>query len=128
METPASISLVKSNEDLRKALKARLKDVCPKYPGKKNPEGPVEIHQSMICKDAKERGFNITPQQLNKYLNHGHATYSLKEDQILWLCVRYGIDISLRVGEPKVEGKSIKYKIRPYSESECLKRLKDIFG
>lgn len=121
---PISTSIVKSNEELRSVLIARLKDVQPRYPDKKQ----TEVHQAAVCKDAADLGFKITPQQLNKYIKHGYGTYSLKEDQILWLCVRYGIDISLRIGTPKIEGKEIKYKIQPYSEKECLRRLKVIFG
>lgn len=120
---PTHHSLIKSNEDLRQVLLNRLRDVQPKYVSNR-----VEINQAAICRDAAARGFSITLPQLSKYIKHGYKNYSLKENQIIWLCVRYGIDISLRIGVPKIENKEIKYKIRPYSEKECLNNLKAVFG
>ena len=39
-----------------------------------------------------------------------------------------GIDINLRYGKPVFDGNKITWTIPPYSEINCLLKLKEVFG
>lgn len=94
-------SLVRSSSNIYKALTERFSE--------------LNVSQSQIIKDAKELGFSMHLPQLNRYINKDVEAYGLTEKQILFLCLRYGVDIKMGV------------KTNEYNEIECIKKVKTIF-
>lgn len=101
------MSIVKDSSALRDALEKRLIELYPN-----NGNG---FKQNLVIKDAEERGFKIAAAPLSKYFK-GIDKGSLSEIQIVWLALRYGIDLLLRVNA------------KPFNEVEALNKLKIIFG
>jgi len=101
------MSIVKESSALRKALEKRLLELYP--------NGRGGFNQAVVIKDAEERGFKIAAAPLSKYFK-GIEKGSLSEIQIVWLSLRYGIDLLLRISD------------KPFNEAEALTKLKIIFG
>jgi hypothetical protein len=102
------MSLVKDSSVIKKALLIRLKELYPSNVG-------FGFRNASIINDAKERGFKIAPEQLSRYFSNSPKN-ALSEVQIVWLCIRYGINLKLEVTSSKFE------------EVEALNKLKVIFG
>ena len=86
-----------------------------------------------VVKDSNERfkGSKITPESISRWKNNvivKGKRHWISEQQAHWLCERWGIRINLNFGKPSLttEGK-LQWKIEPYSEIDCIKRLKEIF-
>lgn len=112
------MNLVK-NKQIKKALQDRWKE--------------LDITKmSLVIKDATERspGIKITNDRMSKWLSdytfNGKAA-GLTETQIVWLCVRYSIPISLNIGEPSLNDGKLTFVIPPHNELEALKKLKIMF-
>lgn len=104
------MSLVKDSKVLKKHIHDRLKELYPS-----NSESGFK--NSSVIKDAKERGFKIDAGQISRYFNDkSDQQNKLSENQVLWIAIRYGIDIKLVINSPK------------FDEAEALKKLKLIFG
>lgn len=96
-------TLIKSTPLLRQLLKARLKQ--------------IGIRPIQAVKDANERGRDkITKSKLSVFLRYDNSPNSLKEEDVIWLCTRYCIDVKLNIAA------------KVYSESTALDNLKKIFG
>ena len=95
--------IVKSSSVIRNSLRERLDE--------------LELSLHGISKDAKERGRPIAVSSLSRYFNHGaYVKSSLSQESILWLCIRYGIDIGLHIKKPD------------YEETKAISKLKRIFN
>lgn len=107
-------SVIKSNEKIRKAIIDRIKE--------------LDLSQQKIILDAAMRGYKMPMDMLSRYLHHGDTRGSLREDQIIWLALRYGVYIQLNVGKPVIspEG-ALSYKVSKYNEEEALKELHKIY-
>lgn len=87
---------------------------------------------SVVVKDALERApwMKITNDRMSKWLSdykfNGKAA-GLTETQILWLCTRYSIPVSLNIGIPALENGILKFNIPLHNELEALKNLKIMF-
>lgn len=103
------MSLVKDSKVLKKHLHERLKELYPSNVG-------FGFKNSAVVLDATERKFKIAPEQLSRYFSDKPQKNTLSENQVIWLAIRYGISIDLRIISPKFE------------EAEALKKLKLIFG
>lgn len=104
------MSLVKDSKVLKKHIHDRLKELYPS-----NAESGFK--NSSVIKDAKERGFKIDAGQISRYFNgKPDQQNKLSENQVIWLAIRYGINIQLVVNSPK------------FNEAEALIKLKQIFG
>lgn len=103
------MSLVKDSKVLKKHLLDRLKELYPSNVG-------FGFKNSVVVLDASERRFKIAPEQLSRYFSDKPQKNTLSESQIIWLAVRYGINIQLLITSPK------------FDEAESLKKLKLIFG
>ena len=101
------MSLVKDSKVLRDALEKRLIELYPN-----NGDGFI---QSLVIKDAEERGFKIAAAPLSKYFK-GIDKGGLSETQIIYLAIRYGIGVTLKIEYGK------------FDERAALKKLKTIFG
>jgi len=76
----------------------------------------LELTGKAIVDDAISHGYNkIKPETLSRYRKTGNTIGSLTQQDIAWLCYRYGIEFNLVV-------ESI-----PYNEKESLKTLKKHF-
>ena len=112
-------TVIKSNLKLRMIIADRIKEVFKS--------------QHEVSRDAKNRGFLLPVDMLNRYLKHGNTIGSLCEEQIVWLATRLGIPITVGVGNPtlkdgrKKDTKVIVFEVPPYSEEEALNRLKTLF-
>lgn len=108
--------IIKSHPKLREVILKRI-------------EGELKLKQRAIIRDAADHGFTLEPGGLNRYLKHGFTLGSLREDQIIWLAFRYGIDVKVQIGVPVIDKKkhTLKWEIPPYNEKEALKKLKSIF-
>ncbi len=85
----------------------------------------LNLDYKEVIEDANQRGMNFDKAALSKYLNtfdedgifKGYAKGSLSQENIIWLCVRYGIEIQITT--------RIKKTIN-YEETEM--KLKKKFG
>lgn len=108
-----SKSIIKSNSELKEKIKERIKE--------------LNLTLTFICKDAKERGMNLSIHSLSKYLND-YEKNNLSEENIRWIAFRWGIPVYLIVGTPSItEEKKIKLTILPYNEKKCLEMLEKVF-
>lgn len=76
----------------------------------------LELSGRDVIADALKHGRIIQPSQLSRYRSSGNVKASLSQQDIIWLCFRYGIDVKL-----------ISAKKSEYNEKECLKSLKKEF-
>lgn len=85
-----------------------------------------------IVRDAMERSpeMKISSDRVSKYLNNylwNGKNGGLTEDQIVWLCTRYGIPIRLNIGVPVADKDgNVKFAMPPYNELNALRELKRI--
>lgn len=76
----------------------------------------LELTGKAIVDDAVKHGYNKLKQEtLSRYRKTGNTIGSLTQQDIAWLCYRYGIEFNLVV-------ESI-----PYNEKESIKTLKKHF-
>lgn len=106
-------SIVKDSIKIRELLKERFKD--------------LNLKSRHIILDAKEKNISFTEASLSRYLNHGNIVNGLAEEHIVWLCIRYGIELRLLVGKPVLSGTKMNLVIPKYNEKECLEKLSKIF-
>lgn len=85
----------------------------------------LEYTYSFIIKDAAERGMDIKPERLSKYVKGKSG--GITEEQLLWIATRLGIFINVNLGTPVFEDGKLLYKIMPYNELNCLKAINRIF-
>lgn len=105
------------------------------------------LKSAHIIHDAEERGMLITPARISKYRNtikydekwnpitkdkdgkpmSSDFKGSLTVAQLVWISFRYGINISINVGTLTLrDGKPI-FKVMPFNELECIKKLHKVF-
>lgn len=129
---PKSTDIVKDDKMLRKVLLERLGELTA-VPGgfriRQHNEPPLTEKQ--IVDDARKRNCMLSSTSLNRFINYGNIVNGLKQEHILWLCGRYGIDVELKVGTATIVEKDGKYKLKygvlPYDEKTALKKLNDKF-
>ena len=80
---------------------------------------------SDLIKDAEERGRKIEPSSWTKYKKNKAG--QIKDDTLVWVATRLGIDIALRFGKPVFDGKSINWKIPPFDELAALTKLYQMY-
>lgn len=107
--------IVKDSETLKQAIIARIEE--------------LGLTGGQIEEDSIKRGVKgITERALSVWRNHSYSKGALNQYQIIWLAYRLGIRVELKIGEPVMDGKKLKYIIpQPYNEELALKRLMDIF-
>lgn len=49
-----------------------------------------------ITQDARESGRKFTEQALSRYRKHGNVKGSLQTEDVLWLCDKYSIKLTLK--------------------------------
>lgn len=87
----------------------------------------LKLKPADIIKDAADLNMKIESASLSKYLKHGNCKGGLSEEIIVWLCFRYGIDLSLIVGTPKIKNDKLEIALPPYNEAAALAKLKLFF-
>jgi len=107
-------SIIKDSIRIRTLLKERFKS--------------LNILAKDVIKDAEEKGMVFTGASLSKYMNHGNIHSSLSEENIIWLCFRYGIPVNLFIGKPVLEDKKLTFVLPDYDEKECLNNLTKYFN
>ncbi len=116
------MSIVKDSSKIKEVLLERLKAIYPSDKG----QGYVA---SKVIQDAKERGFVITPGCLSRYFSGKTHKSILSEEQIIYLCTRYGIPIQLIVGKIYANSDGlISVEVPKYDELKALKMLKLLFN
>jgi hypothetical protein len=96
-------SIVKSSLLTRSVIKARLIQ--------------LELRNVDVVNDAIKLGRNsICKEKLSRYLNKDNPTNALKEEDIIWLSIRYCISLTLNVDA------------LPYNETQALLNLKTQFN
>ena len=105
-------SIVKESKSVREKLQARIKE--------------LNLSLTDVCKDAVSRGMNISVASLSKYFKQSDRN-NLTEENIIWLCYRYGIFVLLTVGSPKVSDGKLTFSVDPYNEEKCLMLLNRLF-
>ena len=97
------IEIVKSSKTLRDSLKLRFKELNLTY--------------DKVVADAKEKGLSITKSNISALFNQSLPGKNYpSQRQLLWLSIRYSIDIRLII------------EIKKYDEEYAIKRLKLFFG
>jgi len=94
-------SIIKSSTVIHKLLQERFAE--------------LDLNPHIVAEEARKFKVPIFKQQIYTYLSDPDKPKGLTEDGIVWLCIRYGISISLQV------------KKVPYNEVEAIKRVKEIF-
>lgn len=115
------MSIIKDSTKIKEVLLARLKEIYPSDKG----QGYVG---SKVILDASERGFKITAGCLSRYFAGKTDKSILSEEQIIYLCTRYGIPLQLVVGKIVVKDDKIATEVPRYDELNSLKMLKRIFN
>lgn len=114
------MSIIKDSDTLKQALLTRLKDLYPTNLG-------YGFKNSAVVKDALERGVKIEAGQLSRYFGKSKKNV-LSEDQLIWLCFRFGIPIQLSIGVPLIKEGKIVFEIPRFDEAKALKMLKLLYG
>lgn len=115
------MSIVRDSKKIKEVLLTRL---CEIYPSSKG-QGYVG---SKVIKDASERNFKITAGCLSGYFASKTTKSILSEEQIIWLCIRYGIPVQFTIGVNTIVDNRIVTEIPKFNEVNALKMLKQIFG
>lgn len=91
----------------------------------------LELTQADIIQDAEERGLHgLSKSRLSKYksaVKRGDFKESLTPYMLGWLCVRYGINILIRVGVPVIKDDKVRFIVETFDEAKALWRLKMSF-
>lgn len=106
-------SIIKDSSKIRKLLKERFDD--------------LHLTSREIVNDAKEKGQSFTESSLSKYMKHGNSRNSLSEEAIIWLSVRYGVEIRLVVGKLTLVNGKLTVIDTKYNEKKCIEKLKQLF-
>ncbi len=94
--------IIKSSDPIKEALKERFKELSLNY--------------SNISDDSEKQGHKSDISSLSRYLNKdAYVKGGLSQEHIIWLCVRYSINIKLLV------------KPVPHNEDQAIKNLKKYF-
>jgi hypothetical protein len=96
------VDLIKQNKMIKLFLLKRIKT-------------DLKISFKTIENEAlrlKMKGINKS--SISKYFKGDNIRGSLSQKSVLWLCVRYGIEFTIKVKE-----------LAPYNEKECLENLKE---
>jgi len=107
-------SIIKDSARIRTLLKERFAE--------------LKLTAKQVVVDAADRNMVFTNASLSKYLKHGNVASSLSEENIIWLCIRYGIPINLYVGKAIMKDKGVQFIVPPYNEQECLNNLQKLFN
>jgi hypothetical protein len=95
------ISLVKQSNKIKDGLKQRMDE--------------LDLSYTAMSEDAKKRGMNISIEALSRYFKHKDPKGGLSEINILWLCYRYGIVVTIKV------------TVMEYDEAKCLEMIEKYF-
>lgn len=79
-------SLIRQDEKIRLLLIKRFED--------------LQLTQKEVVEDALKHNYTIPSANLNRYLKNneaGEGRSSLSEQQVMWLCQRYCIDVRIIV-------------------------------
>ena len=106
-------SIIKDSVRIRKLLKERFVE--------------LELSAKGVIEDAKEKSMVFTSASLSKYLKHGNIPCSLSEENIIWLCFRWGIPINLYIGKAVLQDSKLRFVVPEYNEENCLLNLKKLF-
>lgn len=115
------MSVIKESKEINSALLKRLKELYPSNIG-------FGFKNAVVVKDAAERGVKIDAGQLSRYFSPKRQKNTLSEEQIIWLCFRYGIFIRVTVGEPVVREGKLYYEVPRFDEARALNNLKLLYG
>lgn len=107
-------SIIKQSSTIRTALHKRITELNLSYTQLKN--------------EAEKFGVKgVRIEMLSRYFS-GTQQGKLPEDAIIFLCLRYGIDILLGVGTPVISAENrLLFKILPYNEDKAIGRVKMVF-
>lgn len=95
--------IVKDSKQIRALLEERFAE--------------LELSGRDIVADAHKHNYlALRTEPLSRYRKRGNTTSTLSQQDIIWLCFRYGIEINLSAS-----------KYQKYNEKECLKKLKKEF-
>ena len=114
------MSVIKDSIFLKEELLKRLKELYPSNVG-------FGFGNSLVVKDALERGVKIAPEQLSRYFGKGQKN-TLSEQQIVWLSIRYGIPVSLTIGIPVITDGVVSYAVPRFNEALSLQILNSLYG
>ena len=94
-------NIIKDSEKIRVLLRKKFNNLNLSY--------------NVVCETAKENGQYVSPDKLSKYFNKDERG-GLTEENIIWLCYRYGIMVFVEVKE-----------MNPFDENKCLEIVKKLF-
>lgn len=106
--------IVKSSTAIRAVLKKRFEQ--------------LGLSNVQVAIEAERFGqTNVKSETLSRYFKN-NATNSLTQESIIYLAYRYGIPVSLTIGNPIIEKGKIAHELPEYDEHQCIKNLKEILG
>jgi len=92
--------LIRSNSDIRDELYIRITDLRLTY--------------NAIEKDAAQLGRTIPKPRLSQYFQKSNTqlAFSITQEDLIWLCDRYGIDINIKVKRKRYDDRTMKQYIK----------------
>ena len=101
MNKEKKICLIKSNLDIKQLLFDRITEMGLTY--------------SEVVQDAREKhGRKFTLAMLSRYFStdDGQLSCQLTQPDVVWMCDRYGIDVTIMVKKLKYVDKTVKQKLK----------------
>lgn len=100
------VDILLYSKTVKEALKTRFKE--------------LDLLYGDIISDARERGNKtISMANLSIYFNYDRPMLGgITSTNLMWLCIRYGIDINI----------DVKWPLKEYDENKCITNLKRLFG
>ena len=98
---PARRDIFKESVTIRTLLLRRLKE--------------LRLKSKEVVADANSYGIIFNEAALSRYLKNGNVKGTLSQYNIIWLCMRYGIEVELTS------------KLTPYNEKKCLNKIKKYY-
>lgn len=115
------MSVIKDNKEVKESLLKRLQELYPS-----NTRSGFKAAD--VIKDASERNTKIVSEQISRYFSPKEQKNTLSEEQLIWLCTRYGIMLRVTVGEPVVRDGKLYYEVPNFNEAKALQNLKLLYG
>lgn len=107
-------SIIKESVKIRTSLQNRFDE--------------LNLRHKEIIADASDHNMRFTISNFCRYMKYGNTKSTLTEEAIVWLCIRYGIEIKLHVGKAEFSDGKVTFTVEPYDKDKCLKNIKKYFG
>ena len=89
--------LIKENVEIRSALKARFEELGLSY--------------EKIAEEGRKHGQKMSKSTISKYMKYGNIKETVSQENVLWMCENYDLEINISVKHKKVKPKRITHEL-----------------